>query len=70
MLVYQGNCIVVAHITLNLDIFILVKLSDPYKLLCVFNTLPSLLFFDFLLLKSFWDRTNCTTILMYVYGLI
>jgi hypothetical protein len=67
---YQRNGIVVAHITLNLNIFILVKLSDAYILLCVLHNLSCLLFFEFLLLNSFLYTTDCITIFMYVYRLI
>jgi hypothetical protein len=70
MLMYQGNGIIIAHITLNLHIFILVKLSDAYIFLCVLHALSSLLFFDFLFLSIFGDPTICITIFMYVYRLI
>jgi hypothetical protein len=66
----QGNGIIIAHITLNLNIFILVKLSDAYIFLSVLYPLSSLLFFDFLFLSIFGDPTHCITIFMYVYRLI
>lgn len=66
MQVYQGNGIVVAHISLDFNIFILIKLRYAYILLCIFDTLPGLLFLEFLLLNSLWCHTGCITIFMYV----
>lgn len=42
---YQGNGIVIAHITLNLNIFFFVELSNTNIFLCILHALTSLLFF-------------------------